>query len=192
MARRIAGTQVGIALGGGAAWGWSHIGALRVFEEAGLPIDMIAGSSMGSVIGSLYTSGRSTAELADIANYWNTRTKRFIEWRLWRMCLVSDRAVRKTFAGYFGDQAVNSTAMPFWANAVDIEKGEECAIRDGSLVECIRSSISLPGLLPPNTVPPRILVDAVIMNPVPAAVLLQMGCNYSVAINIWRIRAPGK
>jgi len=189
IARRIAGLQVGLALGGGAAWGWAHIGILEALEKAGLPIDMIAGCSMGSVIGSLYVTGHSTGDLRDIAAYWNNRTGRFIEWRFWRMCMISERALRKVFVGYFGDRAMNRTDLPFWANAVDIEAGEEHAIRDGLIVDCLRSSIALPGLLPPHARPPRLLVDSGIMNPVPAVLLREMGCNYAVAVNA--MAAPG-
>ena len=183
IARRIAGLQVGLALGGGAAWGWAHIGVLDALRAAGLPIDMIAGCSMGSVIGSLHASGFSVEQLADVAKYWQNRTARFIEWRFWRMSLVSERMVRKTFTGYFGERLVNQTDIPFWANAVDIEQGEEYAIREGSLVDLVRSSIALPGLLPPHPRPPRLLVDAGIMDPVPAVLLRDMGCHYAVAIN---------
>jgi len=189
IARRIAGLQVGLALGGGAAWGWAHIGVLDALMSAGLPIDMIAGCSMGSVIGSLYASGRSIDELTKIAEYWRNRTGRFVEWRLWRMSLISERMVKKVFTGYFGDRGVNQTELPFWANAVDIETGQEFSIRDGSLVDCVRSSIALPGLLPPHSRPPRLLVDAGIMNPVPAVLLRDMGCHYAVAVNA--MAAPG-
>jgi NTE family protein len=189
IARRIGGIQVGLALGGGAAWGFAHIGVLAALREAGLPIDVIAGCSMGSVIGSLYACGYSVEQLTEVADYWRNKTGRFIEWRFWRMCLVSERMVRKVFTGYFGDRAVNQTDMPFWANAVDIEGGEEHTIRDGLLVDCIRGSIALPGLLPPFSQPPRLLVDAGIMDPVPAAQLRTMGSHYAVAINA--MAAPG-
>jgi NTE family protein len=189
IARRIGGIQVGLALGGGAAWGFAHIGVLAALREAGLPIDVIAGCSMGSVIGSLYACGYSVEQLTEVAEYWRNRTGRFLEWRFWRMCLVSERMVRKVFTGYFGDKAVNHTDMPFWANAVDIEGGEEHTIRDGLLVDCIRGSIALPGLLPPYARPPRLLVDAGIMDPVPAEQLRTMGSQYAVAINA--MAAPG-
>jgi len=189
IARRIAGIQVGLALGGGAAWGWAHIGVLDALREAGLPVDMLAGCSMGSVIGSLHASGSSIEELTEIAEYWRNRTSRFLEWRFWHMCLISERMVRKVFLGYFGDRAVNQTDIPFWANAVDIERGAEFSIRDGSLVDCVRSSIALPGLLPPHARPPKLLVDAGIMDPVPAVVLRDMGAHFSVGINA--MAAPG-
>ena len=189
IARRIAGIQVGLALGGGAAWGWAHIGVLEALREAGLPVDLLAGCSMGSVIGSLYAAGRSIEELTEISNYWRNRTSRFIEWRFWRMCLISERMVRKVFTGYFDSRGVNQTQIPFWANAVDIEQGAEATIRDGSLVDCVRSSIALPGLLPPHARPPKLLVDAGIMDPVPAVLLREMGAHYAIGINA--MAAPG-
>ena len=183
VARAIAGLQVGIALGGGAAWGWSHIGALSVFEKAGLPIDMISGCSMGSVIGAFRSAGYGINELTEVADYWRTRTRRFIEWRFWRMCLVNEKAVNRTFHGYFGDRLVNQTEIPFWANAVDIQTGKEVAIRDGTLVDCVRASIALPGLLPPYSSNSYLLVDAGVMDPVPAVLVRSMGCHFAIAIN---------
>ena len=183
MARCVAGLQVGLALGGGAAWGWAHIGVLSVLEEAGLPIDVIAGCSMGSVVGAFRAAGFDVARLKDIANYWRTRTRRFVEWRIWRMCLLNEKLVRKTFRQYFGDRPVNQTAIPYWANAVDIRSGKEYTISDASLVDCVRASIALPGLLPPFSRDSHLLVDAGIMDPVPVILVKKMGCHYAIGIN---------
>ncbi len=183
IARAIARIQVGLALGGGAAWGWAHIGILKVLEKAHVPIDVVSGCSMGSVIGSLYASGRSTDELEQIALYWRNRVRRFIEWRFWRMSLINENAARKAFRTYFGTRQVNQTATPFWANAVDVATGKEVTIRTGGLVECVRASISLPGLLPPFESSPHVLVDAAIMDPIPARLIREMGCNFAVAVN---------
>ncbi|HWP85569.1 MAG TPA: cyclic nucleotide-binding and patatin-like phospholipase domain-containing protein [Terriglobia bacterium] len=183
MARCIAGTQLGLALGGGAAWGWAHVGVLEVLEKAGLPIDVVTGCSMGSVIGAFYCAGYSVEELKAIAEKYRTRTRRFIEWRLWKVCLINETKVRRTFRQYFGDRPVNRTEIPYWANAVDIRTGKEYTIQDGSLVDCVRSSIALPGLLPPATRDGHLLVDAGIMDPVPVLPLRRMGCHFAIGIN---------
>lgn len=183
MARCVAGLQVGLALGGGAAWGWAHIGVLSVLEEAGLPIDMISGCSMGSVVGAFRSAGITVDRLKEIAHYWRTRTRRFVEWRFWRMCLLNEKIVRKAFRQYFDDREVNQTEIPYWANAVDIRTGKEYTIRDGSLVDCVRASIALPGLLPPSRRDSHLLVDAGIMDPVPVILLRKMGCHYAIGIN---------
>ncbi|MBI2819516.1 MAG: patatin-like phospholipase family protein [Acidobacteria bacterium] len=183
IARCIAGTQVGLALGGGAAWGWAHIGVLAVLEEAGLPIDLVTGCSMGSVIGAFYSAGYSVEELQGIANTHRNRTRRFIEWRIWNMCLINEKRLRKVLRQYFGDREVNRTEIPYWANAVDIRTGKEYTIQDGSLVECVRSSIALPGLLSPATRNSHLLVDAGIMDPVPVLPLRRMGCHFAIGVN---------
>ncbi len=183
IARYIAGLQVGLALGGGAAWGWAHIGVLEVLEESGLPIDVISGCSMGSVIGALYAAGYTVEEMKEIAHYWKTRTVRLIDWRFWRMSLINDKRIRKAFRQYFGDRTVNTCRIPFWANAVDILTGKEFTIQSGTLVECVRASIALPGLISPFAHGPHLLVDAGIMNPVPAPLVRRMGCHFAIGIN---------
>jgi NTE family protein len=183
IARFVGDMQVGIALGGGAAWGWAHIGVLEVLERAGLPIDVVAGCSMGTVIGTLHCSGRSLDEMKEIANYWRTRTKRFIEYRVWRMHLLKEKMVRKVFWQYFGDRAVNQLEIPFWANAVDIGTGQEYTIQSDSVVDAVRASIALPGLLPPASTGNHLLVDAGIMDPVPVNLIRRMGCRYAIAVN---------
>ena len=138
---------------------------------------------MGSVVGTLRCTGRSVEDLKEIAAYWRTRTKRFIEWRVWRMHLIQEKMVRKAFAVYFGERKVNETEIPFWANAVDIKNGKEYTIRDESLIDAVRASIALPGLLPPFQRGPHLLVDAGIMDPVPVNLVRRMGCRFAVAVN---------
>ena len=198
MARCGSGLQLGLALGGGAAWGWAHIGILSVLENAGLPIDVISGCSMGSVVGAFRAAGFSVERLKEIAHYWRTRTLRFvnkrllvetmvlqlaskrtfahpfINRRLLHLSLLSESMVRKTFREYFGDRPVNQTEIPYWANAVDIRTGKAYTIRDGTLVDCVRASIALPGLLAPAARDSHLLVDAGIMDPVPVSLVAEM------------------
>jgi NTE family protein len=99
------------------------------------------------------------------------------------MCLLNEKLVRKTFRQYFGDRPVNQTAIPYWANAVDIRSGKEYTILDQSLVDCVRASIALPGLLPPFSRDSHLLVDAGIMDPVPVILVKKMGCHFAIGIN---------
>jgi NTE family protein len=199
MARCVGGLQLGLALGGGAAWGWAHIGILSVLENAGLPIDVISGCSMGSVVGAFRAAGFGVDRLKEIAHYWRTRTgsfinkrrllveskvlqfaakrtftRPFIHKRLLHLSLLSESMVRKTFREYFGDRLVNQTEIPYWANAVDIRTGKAYTIRDGTLVDCVRASIALPGLLAPAARDSHLLVDAGIMDPVPVSLVAEM------------------
>jgi NTE family protein len=184
IARYIAGTQVGLALGGGAAWGWAHAGVIGILEEAQFPIDVITGCSMGSVIGALYSDGYRVDEIERISELYRHRTRGFIQKQLlWKLCLLNEKKLRKAFEKYFGTREVNQTQIPFWANAVDIRTGREYTIRDGSLVDCVRSSIALPGLLPPAARDGHLLVDAGIMDPVPVMPVKRMGCHFAIGVN---------
>jgi NTE family protein len=138
---------------------------------------------MGSVIGALRAAGFTVERMRELALYWRSRTRRFVEWRFWKMCLLNENAVRKVFRGYFGDRLVNQAEIPYWANAVDIQTGREFTVKDGSLVDCIRASIALPGLLPPFPRDSHLLVDAGISDPVPVTLARSMGCHYAVAVN---------
>ena len=156
---------------------------LEKLHEAGLPIDVVSGCSMGSVVGALFCSGLLVPELLEVADYWRTRTRRFVEWRVWRMCLISENVARKVFATYFSERTLHDMEIPYWANAVDIKTGHEFTIQDGSIVDCIRASIALPGLLPPFERGNHLLVDAGIMDPVPVNLVRRMGARYVVAVN---------
>jgi hypothetical protein len=184
LARAVAGQQVGIALGGGGACCWAHIGLLDTLEQANIPVDLVAGCSMGSLVGALVGDGRSVAGLAEVAEYWRTRYWRMIEWRIWRMHLISERGLRKVLAGYFGERRVNTLQIPFWANAVDITRGQEVLINQGRISDAIRASMALPGSSPAFDMGDRIVVDAAVMAPVPVGPVRAMGADFVIAMNV--------
>lgn len=184
LARAVAGQQVGIAFGGGGACCWAHIGLLETLAQAGIPVDMVAGCSMGSLIGGLVGDGRSVADLTEVAEFWRTRYRRMVEWRIWRMHLISERGLRKALAGYFGERHVNTLQIPFWANAVDIGRGQEVVINRGRVSDTIRASMALPGSSPPFDMGEQVLVDAAVMAPVPVGPVRAMGADFVIAMNV--------
>jgi NTE family protein len=99
------------------------------------------------------------------------------------MCLISENVARKVFSSYFSDRCLHHMKIPYWANAVDIKTGHEFTISDGPIVDCIRASISLPGLFPAFPRGNHLLVDAGIMDPVPVNLARRMGARYVVAVN---------
>lgn len=184
LARFVMGRQVGLALGGGGACCWAHLGMLSVLDEAGIPVDMVAGCSMGSLVGGLFSAGRTVAEITNIADWWRTRYWRMIEPRFWRLHLVSARGLEKALDGYFGDRLLPSLEVPFWANAVDIESGEEVILDRVPVARAVRASMALPGSWPPLELDGRVLVDAAIMAPVPVGPVRAMGADFVVAMNV--------
>lgn len=184
LARAALGRQVGLALGGGGACCWAHIGLLEVLEDAGIPVDVIAGCSMGSFVGALAGSGRSPADLREVAGYWRTRYARLLELRIWLMHITSDRRLRRALDRYFAGRDLGSLEIPFWANAVDVLTGEEVIIDRGAVTEAVRASMSLPGSSPAYEYGDRLLVDAAVMAPVPVGPVRAMGADFVIAMNV--------
>jgi NTE family protein len=191
LARAVAGRQVGLALGGGGACCWAHIGLLSVLEEAGIPIDMVAGCSMGSLVAALVSSGRSVAEMTAIADYWRTRYRWMVELRFWRMHLVSERGLRRALEGYFQDRELGGLELPFWANAVDVRTGEEVLLDRGRVTDTIRGSMTLPGSSPPFELGERLLIDAAMLAPIPVKPVRAMGAHFVIAMNVMPSMAAG-
>jgi NTE family protein len=183
VARGIAQLQVGVALGGGGAWAWSHIGVLRVLERAGVPVDVVSGCSMGSYVAALFAIGCDISALEQAAREWHRRFRRVIEYRFWRMHLGRVSGVTSLLRDQFSDRLVNRTDVPFWANALDIETAEEVTLADGDLVSALLASMALPAWLPPKSRDSRLLVDAVLVDPVPARLTRRMHCHFNIAVN---------
>lgn len=179
-ARAVLGQQVGVALGAGGGRGWCHVGVLAALAHAGLPIDVIAGTSMGAVVGGLWADGRRVEGLEAVAADW--RGRRLREWRLWRLHMASERRLDALMFDCFGDRTVNTTRTPFWANATDIERGEEVVLRRGPLRQVVRASMAFPGWTPPVAFEGRLLVDGAVVNPAPAGIVRQMGAAFVITV----------
>jgi NTE family protein len=184
LARAILGISVGWVLGAGGARGWSHIGILEVLTRAGLPIDAIAGSSMGAIIGGLVAQGTPIAELRRVVSEWPKRRRQLRELRVWRMHMASERGIENLLRHFFGERRVPELEIPYTANTVDIDRCVEVAITDGLLREAARSSMAFPGWLPPFGRNGRLFVDGATLNPVPVAACRALGAHLLVAVNV--------
>jgi NTE family protein len=184
LARAVVKCQVGLALGGGGACCWAHVGLLSILAEAGIPVDAVAGCSMGSLVGGLLCSGRSIDEITQIADWWRTRYWRMIELRFWRLHAVSAGGLERALRRYFGSLRLTNLEIPFWANAVDIETGEEIVLDRQPVPQAVRASMALPGSWPPLELDGQVLVDAAIMAPVPVGPVRAMGVDFVVAQNV--------
>ena len=182
LARAVLNQQVGLALGAGGGRGWCHVGVLAALESAGLPIDVIAGTSMGALVGGLSASGVGVGGLADAAGEWRRRQRRLREWRLWRLHMANEGQLDALMRDYFGERAVNATRTPFWANATDIETGDEVVLRHGLLRRVVRASMAFPGWTPPVRLEQRLLIDGAVVNPAPARAAREMGAAFVVTV----------
>jgi len=187
IAREIGGVLVGLALGGGAALGLSHIGVLRVLEKEDIPVDIIVGSSMGALIGSLWVTGRNSEDLAHIAQEFKSKLSilKLIDWFVLPISgFVSGYAIKRWLKKYLGNRTFYSTRVPLKIVAYDLAKREEIVINGGSILEAVRKSISIPGLIKPILQEDQIIIDGGVMNPLPTSVLAANGIKKIISVNV--------
>ncbi|MBN1689820.1 MAG: patatin-like phospholipase family protein [Dehalococcoidia bacterium] len=178
--------KIGYALGGGAARGMFHIGVLSVLEEYGVNPDIIAGTSMGSIIGAMYASGLKSADLKQIACN--------IDWRqvrsladfvlLPRSGLIQGKRIISLLKSILGDIGFSQLKYRYAAVAADLYTGQQVVYTEGSLIEAIRASISVPGIFTPVHYKGRYLVDGGLVNVVPVSVCRDLGADFVIGVNV--------
>ncbi|MBA7479154.1 putative NTE family protein [subsurface metagenome] len=140
--------KVGLALGSGAARGFAHIGVLTVLEKEGIPIDMIAGTSAGALIGALYAQGRTANEIKSlIIDLGRKRLALLTDLALPKTGLIRGRKIEDMLRSIMGDIEFGDQKMPFACVATDIITGEEVVIKQGLVWEGVRASVSIPVIL---------------------------------------------
>lgn len=187
LARRLGGVRVGLALGTGAALGHSTIGVLKVFKREGIPVDLIAGTSMGSLIAGCYAAGYEPEEIESMAmridKAW-VYENLFWDLTVLRSGLFQGETLLRFIRSYIGSREFSDMEIPFACVAADIETGEEVVLKSGRVAEAIRASCGLPIIFVPLHHNGRYLVDGGLVNPVPTRVLSDMGADIMIAVNL--------
>ncbi|MEA3287043.1 MAG: patatin-like phospholipase family protein [Candidatus Marinimicrobia bacterium] len=177
--------SVGLALGAGAAKGFAHVGVLEALEEAGVRIDMIAGSSMGAIIGGGYAAGMTVSELSDVALNSNwLDVLNLLDPIFPTRGFIDGQKITLYLDDLYGSKAIEDLAIPFAATTVDILNGDLYVINKGSLATATRASSSVPIVFNPLASGNRILVDGGMIDPVPIDVVRSMGADYIIAVNV--------
>lgn len=188
LTRCVLGSTVGIALGGGAAFGIAHVGVLQVLDRAGIPVDLVAGTSMGSIVGAGYAAGLPTDEMAEIAVRLGTSARTIlsaVNLHPLRPGLLSADRLEGIFTPFLGNNRdFEQLVVPFRAVTTDIERGERVCIKSGSVSEAFRASASIPMLVAPSRKDGRVLVDGAVVDPVPAGVVREMGSDLCLSVNV--------
>ncbi len=187
LARRLGGVRVGLALGTGAALGHATIGVLKVFKREGIPVDMIAGTSMGSLIAGCYAAGYEPEEIEDMAvridKSW-VYENLFWDLTVLRSGIFQGEMLLRFIRTYIGSREFSDMDIPFACVAADIETGEEVVLKSGRVAEAIRASCGLPIIFVPMHLNGRYLVDGGLVNPVPTRVLADLGADILIAVNL--------
>jgi NTE family protein len=187
LARKILGCTVGLALGGGAAFGIAHLGVLQVLEKHGIPIDLIAGCSQGSIIGVGYAAGVTTKRMIEIAlqlGHWKNSLLA-VDLTITRPGLLLGDSFVKIFEPYLNNiRTFADLLMPCMTVATDIQSGERVPIGSGLLTTAFRASAAVPMVFAPVKMGERVLVDGGVSDPVPAEVVNSMGADLCIAVNV--------
>ena len=183
--------KVGLALGGGAARGLAHIGVLEVLEKEGIPIDMIAGTSMGAIIGGYYASKKDIKSMRPLAIAFGAQRIRYFSdlTHPWTGIIKGHRIEQELKKIIGGETEFHDLHIPFSCVAVDIDNGEEVIIRDGKVWEAVRASSSIPVIFTVVKWHGRNLVDGGLMNPVPTKTVRYMGADFVISVNVLPYKA---
>lgn len=177
---------VALALGGGVARGWAHIGVLRALDEADIPISMIAGTSIGAVVGGCYLAGKLD-ELEEFARSITRRNiLRYIDFTLGKSGFIAGNRLAERLDHELGDIRIEDLHKRFVAVATEIDTGHEVWLENGLLAPAIRASYALPGVFQPVTHMGKHLVDGALVNPVPVSACRAFEQKVVMAVNLDR------
>jgi len=173
---------IGLALGGGFARGIAHVGVLKVLEEEGIPVRMIAGTSVGALIGAAYCSGVTIAELEEVA--YKVRFTTFARWTLSRYGFATNDRMVSFLTRTLKVQTFEELRIPLGVTATDFNTGEGMVFASGSIIDPVRASCAYPGMFLPVEIRGRWLVDGMLSNPVPTRPLRAMGAERVLAVQL--------
>lgn len=175
---------IGLALGGGMARGFAHIGALNALNRHGIYPSIVAGTSIGAVVGAAYLTGQ-LRELEKWAMALNRmRILSYLDFRVRSAGLIGGKRLNSLLGKYFKDVNIEDLPHPFIAIASDLVTGHEVWLRKGSLIEAMTASFALPGVFPPVERNHRFLIDGALVNPCPVSACQAMGARLTIAVDL--------
>ncbi len=176
--------KIGLALGGGAARGWAHIGVLRVLTEAGYGPDVIAGTSIGAVVGGCFSAGK----MEQLAEFAVSLTKRrvvgLMDFHIGGAGLIAGGRLKRLLERDLADIRIEALAQRFVAISTELGTGHEIWLTHGPLVEALRASYALPGVFDPVKLGGRWLMDGALVNPVPVTAARALGADVVICVNL--------
>lgn len=175
--------KVGIALGSGSARGWAHIGVLRALADIGIRPDIVCGTSIGAFVGAALANGDldrlegwvRTLSWQEVVGFFDVGA---------RGGLIKGDRLMAFFARHFVDHDFTALPVPFACVATDLLSGREVWLKEGSVADAVRASITLPGLLAPQLRDGRLLVDGGLVNPVPVSLVRALGADLVIAVDL--------
>ena len=178
--------KIGLALGSGSARGWSHIGVIEALQAHGIEPDIICGCSIGAFVGASYAANKITALEDWVRSLSLLETARFASLDTSLNGVINTDRLQKVLRQFVADDSfsIEDLQRPFASVATDLNSGREVWFTEGSLLDAVWASISLPGLFPPVRHKNRWLVDGGLVNPVPVSVCRALGADFVIAVNL--------
>lgn len=177
--------RVGLALSSGAARGLAHVGVLEVLERNGIPIDLIAGTSIGAIVGAFYAAGKDISEIKKAVVSLNRRQMLSLaDFTIPTRGFIKGRKITEWLKSVIGGTCFRDLKIPFACVATDISTGEEVVIKEGSVVAAVRASASMPVIFTPARLGGQFLVDGGLVNPIPVRILRDMGADFVIAVSV--------
>lgn len=183
MPARRSNQKIALALGGGAARGWAHVGVIRALQQRGIEPDLICGTSIGALVGAAYASGEFDRFEAWLRGLNLIDVVGFMDLSLNGGLIKGDKLM-SFFQKTFVDRPIEALQIPFAAVATDLHQGAEVWLRQGSTSRAVRASLALPGLLTPVVHDGRTLVDGGLVNPVPVSLARALGADVVIAVDL--------
>ena len=176
--------RIAVVLGGGGSKGFAHIGVLKVLEAQRIPIHMIVGTSAGSVVGSLYASGKSAFQLQDIALKMDEDNVIDYDWKVWSGGLIKGDKLEDFINANIRNAPIEKLKIPFYAIATNIATGEEIVFAKGNTGMAVRASCSVPAIFQPLKIGNNTYVDGGVVSPVAVDVARRHGADLVIAVDI--------
>ncbi|MGM9986624.1 MAG: patatin-like phospholipase family protein [Bacillaceae bacterium] len=174
--------KIGLALGSGGAKGFAHLGIIKVLEEEEIPIDMIAGSSMGALVATFYGAGKDVHRCVKMAKMF--KRKYYIDYTLPKMGFIAGNRVVELIRLFTYGKKLEELDIPVNVVATDIETGEKVIFKEGSIGDAVRASIAIPGIFVPYRYQGRLLVDGGVVDRIPVSVVKEMGADLILAVDV--------
>ncbi|WP_353892144.1 patatin-like phospholipase family protein [Proteinivorax hydrogeniformans] len=174
--------KIGLALGAGSARGLAHIGVLQELEKLNIPIDYIAGTSMGALVGSLYSVGIDPEMISKLAL--NLSSGSWTDWSIPKKGLIAGDKIEQMLKILTKGKSFDQTNIPFKVVATDITNGDCVVIDEGPIYKGVRASISIPGIFKPVEYLNRVLVDGAVVERVPISIVKKMGADIVIAVDV--------
>jgi NTE family protein len=174
--------RIGLALGGGAARGFAHIGVIQVLEENGIKVDLVAGTSAGSLVAALYASGKGGKEMQTLAEGMDEGG--ITDWSFPLRGLIRGEALARFIRDKTGGRGIEQMALPLGIVATDLSDGSAILFRSGDTGTAVRASSAVPAVFQPVRIGTREYVDGGLVSPVPVRFARQMGAELVIAVDI--------